>query len=174
MATQYLILLHLFILTVNPPAFKLCRLKLHFFMVAPKMPKKLIFLSVFFLSLPLLGHHNYRLRFNNAREISMEGTVASFEWKNPHLEISLDVENDQGETEHWILPTAAPRVAQNNGLGPETVVVGDEITVLGWLARDGSNAMRARKLTLKDGRSFSLTPMGMGMGRGMAARTQTN
>ena len=100
-------------------------------MVAPKMPKKLIFLSVFFLSLPLLGHHNYRLRFDDAQEVSMEGTVASFEWKNPHLEISLDVENDQGKTENWILPTAAPRVAQNNGLGPETVVVGDEIIVLG-------------------------------------------
>ena len=140
------------------------------------MPKKLIFLSAFFLSLPLLGHHNYRLRFDNAREVSMEGTVTGFEWKNPHLEIFLDVENDQGKTENWILPTAAPRVAQNNGLDSETIVVGDEITALGWLARDGSNAMRARRLTLKDGRSFNLTPMGMGrgMGRGMGGRTQAN
>ena len=140
------------------------------------MPKKLIFLSAFFLSLPLLGHHNYRLRFDNAREVSMEGTVTSFEWKNPHLEIFLDVENAQGKTENWILPTAAPRVAQNNGLNSETIVAGDKITVLGWLARDGSNAMRARRLTLKDGRSFNLTPMGMGrgMGRGMGGRTQAN
>jgi hypothetical protein len=141
-------------------------------MIVSKMLKKLIFLFVFFLSLPLSGHHNYRLRFDDAQEISMKGAVTSFEWKNPHLEIFLDVKNDQGKTENWILPTAAPRVAQNNGLGPETVAVGDEITVLGWLARDGSNAMRARRLTLKDGRSFGLTPMGMGMG--MGRRNQTN
>ena len=105
----------------------------------------------------------------------MHGIVTRFEWSNPHLEIFLDVENDKGETESWILPTAAPRVAQNNGLDPETVTVGDEITVSGWPARDGSNAMRARKLTLKDGRSFGLTPTGRDRGRGrvgMGARNQ--
>ena len=107
----------------------------------------------------------------------MHGIVTRFEWNNPHLEIFLDVENDKGETEKWILPTAAPRVAQNNGLDPETVTVGDEITVSGWPARDGSNVMRARKLTLKDGRSFGLTPTGRDRGRGrgrvgMGARNQ--
>ena len=101
----------------------------------------------------------------------MQGIVTNFEWKNPHLEIFFDVQNNKGEIENWILPTAAPRVAQNNGVHPDTLNIGDEITVSGWLARDGSNAMRARSMQLADGRSFRLTPTGRGGmragGRGM-------
>ena len=115
------------------------------------MSKKLFFLIAFSLSPTLFGHHNYRLQFDNSREVIMQGIVTNFEWKNPHLEIFFDVQNNKGEIENWILPTAAPRVAQNNGVHPDTLNIGDEITVSGWLARDGSNAMRARSMQLADG-----------------------
>jgi len=127
-----------------------------------EMSKKLFFLITFSLSSTLFGHHNYRLQFDNSREVVMQGIVTNFEWKNPHLEIFFDVQNNKGEIENWILPTAAPRVAQNNGVHPDTLNIGDEITVSGWLARDGSNAMRARSMQLADGRSFQLTPTGRG------------
>ena len=62
-----------------------------------EMSKKLFFLITFSLSPTLFGHHNYRLQFDNSREVVMQGIVTNFEWKNPHLEIFFDVQNNKGE-----------------------------------------------------------------------------
>ena len=64
-----------------------------------EMSKKLFFLITFSLSSTLFGHHNYRLQFDNSREVVMQGIVTNFEWKNPHLEIFFDVQNNKGEIE---------------------------------------------------------------------------
>ena len=119
------------------------------------------------LALPVLAHHNYRLMFDDSKEVTLEGVVTEFAWVNPHINIYLDVADDDGNVTNWVMPTAAPGVATNNGLTPETVTAGDSVIVTGWPSRDGTNRVRARTIVLEDGRSFPLSPNGMGMGMGM-------
>ncbi len=45
-----------------------------------------------------------------------------------------------------------------NGVEPDTVLPGDTLVVTGAPARDGSNEMRARSMTLEDGSWFWLSP----------------
>jgi hypothetical protein len=129
--------------------------------------------SVFFLvglfSFSAFAHHNYNLKFDNRQEITLTGTVTKFDWKNPHIEIIMDVQDENGELTRWILPTAAPRIADRNGISEDTVLPGDVIVAVGWPARDGSYEMRARTMTLSDGTEFLLSPNrnGSGMGGGM-------
>ncbi len=119
-----------------------------------------IVLLAVFLSLPALAHHNYRLRFDYDTSVTMTGVVTKFDWKNPHIEILVDVENEDGSITSWVMPTMAPGVANRLGITPETLLPGDTLLVTGALARNGSNEMRARTMTLEDGTHFVLSPMG--------------
>ena len=137
--------------------------------------KQIVFLVIVLLSAPSLSHHNYRLRYDPETIITLEGVVTNFDWKNPHIEIFIDVEED-GEIFSWVLPTAAPGVAGRNGMTPETVAVGERIVVSGWPSRNGSLEMRARTLIQANGTEWPLYPAwtrdgnegGMGMGMGMS------
>ena len=137
--------------------------------------KKTIFLLIFIISGPSLSHHNYAANYDSSMIITLEGVVTKFDWKNPHIEIFIDVEED-GEIFSWVLPTAAPGVASRNGMTPETVAVGERIVVSGWPSRNGSLEMRARSLIQANGTEWPLYPSwprdgnegGMGMGMGMS------
>ena len=119
-----------------------------------------IVLLAVFLSLPALAHHNYRLRFDYGTTVTMTGVVTKFDWKNPHIEILVDVENEDGTVTNWVMPTMAPGVANRLGITPETLLPGDTLLVTGALARNGSNELRARTMTLEDGTHYVLSPMG--------------
>jgi hypothetical protein len=128
--------------------------------------KQLIALLLVTCSLPCFAHHNYRLAFDPENPITLDGTVVEFSWKNPHLEILIDVEDDDGTVVHWRIATAAPRIATRNGVEKDTVTSGEPIRVSGIAARDGSNQMRATSMTLQDGRIFRLTPGNNRRGQG--------
>ena len=113
-----------------------------------------------FLSLPALAHHNYRLRFDYDTSVTMTGVVTKFDWKNPHIEIFMDVTDEHGNVTNWVMPTAAPGVANRLGITPETLRPGDTLIVTGALARNGSDEIRARTMTLGDGTHFVLSPAG--------------
>lgn len=112
------------------------------------------------VSVPALAHHNYRLRFDYDIDVTMTGVVTNFDWKNPHIEIFMDVENEDGSVTSWVMPTAAPGVATRGGISPDTVKPGDTLIVTGAPARNGSNELRARTMTLEDGTFYPLSPTG--------------
>lgn len=123
------------------------------------MKLSLVILAVF-LTVPVLAHHNYRLRYNYDEVIILEGVVTNFDWKNPHVEIFMDVEDENGDVTNWTMPTGAPGVFNRIGITPDTVAAGDRLLVTGAPARNGTNEMRARSMTLPDGTWFWLSPGG--------------
>jgi hypothetical protein len=123
-------------------------------------PIALSLIVILLLAMPVHAHHNYRLNFDNSIEITLEGVVTKVSWMNPHISIYLDVVDADGNVTNWAMPTAAPGVAGRNGMTAETLSVGDELIVAGWPARDGSNTLRARLLTLADGSAIPLHPTG--------------
>lgn len=110
------------------------------------------------ISLPVLAHHNYRLRYDYDVAITLTGVVTKFDWKNPHVELYLDVEDEYGNITNWTMPTAAPGVFNRIGFNPDTLSPGDKLIVTGAPARNGSIEMRARSITLEDGNWFWLSP----------------
>ena len=114
---------------------------------------------------PATAHHNYRLNFDDSKEISLEGVVSEVSWANPHITIYIDVVGSDGETVSWVMPTAAPRVAQNNGLTKEVLAAGDKVVIVVGPARDGAKQMRARRVTLSNGDDVLLHPTGDRRGR---------
>jgi hypothetical protein len=122
--------------------------------------KTMTIFAALLVSASAFAHHNYRLRFDYDVEVTMTGVVTKFDWKNPHIEILVDVENDDGTVTNWVMPTAAPGVANRLGITPETLQPGDTLLITGAPARNGSNELRARTMTLTDGTYFILSPQG--------------
>jgi hypothetical protein len=71
---------------------------------------------------------------------------------NPHARFYVDVKDEKGATINWNLELASPNVLVRNGWTRNSLKVGDEVTVEGSRAKDGSNMANARVVKLADGR----------------------
>ena len=77
--------------------------------------------------------------------------MTKIEWTNPHARFYIDVEDDSGNVINWNLELASPNILVRNGGTRNFVELGDEVTVEGTLARDGSNMINALLVFLADG-----------------------
>ena len=112
------------------------------------------------VSFSALAHHNYRLRFDYDVDITLSGVVTKFDWKNPHIEIFIEVADEDGNVINYAMSTAVPGVANRLGITPETLLPGDTLIVTGAPARNGADEIRARTMTLDDGIYYILSPQG--------------
>ena len=92
------------------------------------------------------AHHSWPANYYVDREISLEGVVLRYLWRNPHVFIYLEVTNEEGEMEHWELEWGNTNVLTERGLSAETIREGDQLLVSGWPARSAAKRMNLQKL----------------------------
>jgi hypothetical protein len=90
------------------------------------------------LAAPALAHHSFAM-FDDAKTVSMTGTVKEFEWTNPHVWLRVMV-NDQasGKPLQWAIEMGAPGQQSRVGWKPDSVKPGDKVTVTIHPLKDGS------------------------------------
>ena len=98
------------------------------------------------------AHHAVSMVYLPEQMVSVTGVVEEFRFHNPHCVIFLTRTNDAGETERWTIEWAGSSALRRQGVTAETLKPGDEITVTGFPARDGSPGMAMRVLEFADGR----------------------
>ena len=115
---------------------------------------------VLILSLALLlsrssayAHHSFAAEFDSDKPIQITGTVTKVEWTNPHVRFYVDVKSDQGEVVNWNIELGPPLILRHLGWRQDSLKIGDQVTIEGYLAKDHSNLANAKKVTLADGRS---------------------
>jgi hypothetical protein len=102
------------------------------------------------------AHHSFSAEFDASKPVTLKGTVNRIEWTNPHAHLLLDVTDEAGHVTTWKFELASPKVlVQQCGWRPTTVNIGDEISVEGAMAKDGTATGNARALTLPGGRRVS-------------------
>src|SRR5262249_22350902 len=74
------------------------------------------------------------------------------EWMNPHTYFYLDATDENGKAGNWAVEGGAPNVLYRQGWKPNTLKVGDQVTVVGSRAKNGSNLANAISFVLPDGR----------------------
>ena len=91
----------------------------------------------FQLSSTIYAHHSFAAQYDASKPIEMRGTVTKVEWTNPHARLYIDVRDDTGQIANWNFEMASPNILVRNGWKQNTVKVGDQIKVSGYLARKG-------------------------------------
>lgn len=105
--------------------------------------------SLLIAALPLAAHHSFRAQYDESRQITLKGTITKITWNNPHVLMYLDVRNDQGTAANWQLELASPNGLLSQGWKVDSLKPGDQVSVSGFRARDGSNMANIRKVTLE-------------------------
>src|SRR5713226_2251788 len=107
------------------------------------------------LSGQTFAHHSQSV-FDLQNLTNMAGTVTEFEWANPHVVIHMDVKNDKGKVERWLISSTAPNMLQRIGWNRHTLKAGDRITVTGNRHKEGHPLMYLRKIVLPNGEAVNV------------------
>ena len=105
-------------------------------------------------AVPLYAHHSFAAEFDATKPVLFTGTVTKMEWINPHVWIHIDVAQPNGKKEEWMIEGGAPTVLFRRGFSKTSLQSGTKIVVDGYRAKDGTNKMNARQITLSDGRKL--------------------
>jgi len=108
-------------------------------------------LGLLLASVPAIAHHSFAAEFDAAKPIKLTGSVTKVEWMNPHTYFYIDVKDEKGAVTNWGLEMGSPNGLMRQGWTRNSMKIGDQVSVEGSAAKDGSNIGNARSVTLKDG-----------------------
>lgn len=105
------------------------------------------------------AHHNMSAMFDFNQVVTRTGTLAELDWRNPHIYILVDVDND-GATERWSFEGPPPGFFRSRNVDKPAFEnsLGKSVTVEASRARNGSLSGLIRQVTLTDGTVVSACP----------------
>jgi hypothetical protein len=107
--------------------------------------------ALMFVTVPLSAHHSFAAEYDGTKPIKLSGTVTKFDMVNPHSWIYMDVKDDTGKIVSWKFETASPSNLYRRGFKKDTIKQGMQVTIEGYLAKDGSPTANGQRLHLPDG-----------------------
>ena len=110
--------------------------------------------SATLLATPTFAHHS-GVMFDDAKEITVTGTVKEFQYTNPHSWLLVDVKNDDGTVTTWGFEAEGPSTLTRAGIRKSDFSPGTEITITGHPMKDGRPAAAWMKATRGDGKEFN-------------------
>jgi hypothetical protein len=103
---------------------------------------------------PVWAHHAFAAEFDSSKPIKLKGTVTKMEWINPHAWIHIDVKGEDGKVSPWMIEAAAPNSLLRRGFTKNSLLVGTEILIEGYQAKDEAKRANGSIITFTDGRKL--------------------
>jgi len=98
--------------------------------------------------------HHSTAEFDYTKQLTIQGKVKEVQWTNPHSYIQLLVPGEGGQLVEWSVEIGSPSLNINLGWRKNSVVAGDDVTMLLSPARNGTPYGTLRVLTFADGREL--------------------
>jgi hypothetical protein len=114
----------------------------------------LLAVGVGFATAPVTAHHAFAAEFDRDKPVTLVGKVTKIEWVNPHTWIHMEVTGKDGKVVAWRIEGGAPNQLMRRGWNRNSIKVGEQITVDGFLAKDGSPTANGTQVKTADGRIF--------------------
>ena len=77
---------------------------------------------------PLFAHHGRGATYDMKKEVALKGTISEVYWRNPHIQVSVDVRDAAGKVTTWTIEHSNITTLAMQGYGKSTLKVGDEVT----------------------------------------------
>jgi hypothetical protein len=103
---------------------------------------------------PVFAHHSFAAEFDDKRPVTVKGTVSKLEWLNPHIWIYVDAKDEKGGVAKWQCEGGPPNTLTRQGWTKNSLKLGSEITIEGFMAKDGTTTCNARAVMLPDGKKL--------------------
>ncbi|HEY2380417.1 MAG TPA: DUF6152 family protein [Terriglobia bacterium] len=104
--------------------------------------------SLFLLPAFLLAHHS-AAAYETSKQITVTGNVTEFHFVNPHVLIYMTAKDESGTVRKWQGELTSPNRLVRVGWNKDIMKSGDAISLTGYPAKDGGNAIRITKVVLK-------------------------
>ena len=116
-------------------------------------------LTLLLLAGSVSAHHNMSANFDFNNRVTNTGTLAKFDWRNPHIELIVDVKDGQ-KVQTWRLEGPAPGFFRDRDISKADFegAFGKTVTFEASRARDGSAWGLLRTMTLPSGKLVSACP----------------
>ena len=115
------------------------------------------FVGALLMTRPAAAHHSFTM-FDVSKQVTLAGSVTSFEWTNPHVYIEIDVPGDTGGVKHWSIELGSPSILRNSGWKHDTLKPGDKVTLIVNPLKNGNAGGLLLQANLPDNRKLGNGP----------------
>lgn len=117
-----------------------------------RMPHNVLLVLLFLIVMKsVAAHHNTGALFDLTQEVTLEGTISKYEWKNPHLYFFVETADDKGGVAVWRVEAGPLALMRRLGWSRDSLNVGDSVSVTGSPSRkDGKNSAFLRAISVAD------------------------
>jgi hypothetical protein len=106
---------------------------------------------------PAFAHHGSAGE-DTSKVVTVKGTVTDFQYINPHVQIYVDVKDEQGNVQNWNGELSNALVLRRAGWNSKLIKPGDVVTLNGYQDKKKTPYLRLISVVLPDGRVMEAFP----------------
>jgi hypothetical protein len=120
--------------------------------------RKALYSVLFALSLTAaaraFAHHSFVAEFDGRKTFVISGVLTKIVWTNPHILLWVDVTDEHGKVVPYSISSGPPETLRRAGVKKSDFQVGENVSVTGAPAKDGSPHGWLKMIKYADGRVF--------------------
>ena len=116
-----------------------------------------VLVSLVILVVPTFAHHGSAGE-DTSKIVTVKGTVSDFQYINPHVQIYVEVKDEQGNVQIWNGEASNSLVLHRSGWNSKIIKPGDQITLNGYQSKNKATSLRLTSVVLADGRQLEAFP----------------
>lgn len=124
-------------------------------------PTLLLGLLMLLAAVPVLAHHSFATEYDSGKPVALKGSVTMLDFVNPHSWLYINVKDAAGKVVSWGIELGPIRDLQLQGWDKNSLKPGTEVSIDGFLSKNGSKTANAKSVKLPNGKTLFASGSGM-------------